>query len=173
MKSIISILAVFLICKITIAQSGKPMIGSDADVKEKITMIKNALPDIIKAFGKNGVSDGTFTKYQADLTIGKAQITLQQYNPNLSQEMDIDFNRFNYDGTKDDFKKFFDELVNETKDILGKSFYTDGLSVSADLDDQESVFFYEKGKSYDSPVQIDLFYSPRHRSVDIVIKSKK
>ena len=173
MKLIISLLAIFLICKITMAQSGKPMIGSDSGIKEKLVMIKNAFPDLVKAFGKNGVSDGSFTKYQTDLAIGKAKVTLQQYNPDLSQEMDLDFDRFNYDGTKDDFKKFFDELVSETGDILGKSFHTDGPSVNADLDDQESVFFYERGKTYDSPVQVDLFYSPKHRSVDIVIKSKK
>ncbi len=173
MKSIIPILVVILFCKISLAQSPKPMIGSDADVKEKLMMIKNSLPDIVKAFEKTAVVNGSFTKYQTDFAIGKAEITLQQYNASLSQKMDIEFTRLNYGGTKDDFKKYFDKLVQETGEILGTSFHTDGLSVNEDLNDQESVFFYEKGKTYNSPVQVDLFYSPKYISIDIVIMSKK
>ncbi len=174
MKSIVSFLVVFLICKISIAQTNnRPMIGSDADIKEKLTMIKNAFPDIVKAFGKNAAADGAITNYETDFAIGKSKVTLQQFNTSLSQEMDIDFNRFNYDGTKDDFKNFFDELVSETGTVLGKSFYNNGLYVNADLDNQESVFFKEQGKTYDSPIEVDVFYIPKYRDVNITFKIRK
>lgn len=174
MRILFSSLLLLLLCKITVAQTGSmPQIGSDADIKEKLTTIVNALPDLVKAFGANGQSSGDITQYQAQLSIGKAVITLQQYNVDQAQEMDIDFRRLNYAGTKDDFKKFFDDLVNDAAGILGKSFYTNGPTVNTALDDQESVFFYENGKTFDSPVQVDFFYTPKYRDVSITFKIKK
>lgn len=173
MKSIILFLTFFSICKISITQSGKPMIGSDTDIKEKLTTIKKSFPDLIKDFGKNPETEGAFTKYQTGFEIGKAQITLQQYNADRSQEMDVDFNRLNYSGDKDDFKKFFDELVGEISTVLGEKFYNNGASLNADLDNQESVFFKESGKSNDSHIEIDVFFLPKQRDVAVNFKIRK
>ncbi|HYM92832.1 MAG TPA: hypothetical protein VET23_01740 [Chitinophagaceae bacterium] len=87
------------------AQNSKPAIGTDADIKEKLLTIKNAFPDLVKAFGSNGRTAYGITEYQPRLKIGKAIIDLSQNA--LGQKLEINFSNIYYSGTENDFLEIF------------------------------------------------------------------
>ena len=161
-----------LLCYTGFAQvDARPLIGSDPDIKDKVIVIKDALPDLVKAFGKNGETSGGFTKFQTDFAIGKSTVSLTRYDPKMSQEMDIVFSHRDYAGTKDDFKNFFDQLVKDIQELFGKTYYSNPPSVDLDI---EMVSFFEKGKGIDnSPTEIDVVHSLKFRDVSIEFKTER
>ena len=169
MKLIISLLAIFWVCKITMAQSGKPMIGSDSGIKEKLVMIKNAFPDLVKAFGKNGQTSYGITDYQTDLKIGKSMIFLSKSA--LEQKLKIEFSNIYYSGTEDDFWKFGQEVNIYINDLFGDSYYSKPFQDGKN----EALFYYENGKDIsDSPNVIEVDFNQEIVvDVDIIFHTEK
>lgn len=169
MRPVITFLAIFLIAKISIAQSSNPMIGSDADIKEKLVLIKNALPDLVKAFGKDGQTSYGITDYGTSLEIGKSMISLSKSA--LEQKMKIEFSDIYYKGTKDDFWKFWQEVNSYVKDLFGDSYYSEPSQQGKN----EILFYYENGKDItNSPNVIEVdFKHDIGLDVDILFHTER
>lgn len=156
------------------AQTTKPIIGSDADIKEKIFAIKSAFPNLVQTFGKNGNTSYGTTNYQTELKVGKGMIFLSKNSE--KEELKIIFSNIYYGGTKDDFHKFYEQLIADIKEIFGTSYYSEPGKPSVD-GKRENVFFYENGKnimnsptiiylSFDSAIGLDVeLHFSTHRKI--------
>ncbi|HVZ98380.1 MAG TPA: hypothetical protein VG847_15970 [Chitinophagaceae bacterium] len=161
MKVFISPLLI-LLCHYTIfAQQSKLQIGADADIVSKIAMIKNAFPDLIKAFGTNEQAESYVTNYQCNFIIGHAEVTLQKNNSTAVQTLEITFDHYHYLGTNANFKDFFQQLVKNVQAVLGDAYGVTEPRFNAELDELESVsFFNKKYSECNSPilVEVDNYY---------------
>lgn len=149
------------------AQTTNPKIGTEKGVKEKLTRIKNGLPDIKKNLTKEDDWGDIDVKFE----MGNGTILFDEDEDDHKQSLSIRYTYSYYSGTTTDYQNYYKTLVVLIKEVFGDGYE----SKTNDSEKSWSTFFYEKGKRrIDSNISIwikcswvlDLL------SIDIDISSK-
>lgn len=147
-------IALMTISCIVMAQD-PPKIGSEKGVKEKLTRIKNAMPDFKKSLVKP--SDHFADSYDVKMKLGNGVILFYEDKETTKQRLTVSFTSpIYFSGAKEDFQQYYQQLSGWLKDIFGKTH-----TANEDKTDKKwRLSFYENGKNvFTSPTCIFLSVS--------------
>lgn len=127
----------------------EPKIGTEKGVKEKLTRIKNGLPDMKKTLTKK---DEMWTdQYNVNFEMGNGLIHFEEEDG--LQTMIILYSKSYFSGTVTDYQNYYKVLAGYLKTIFGNSYNSDSTNTSKEW----VTTFFQKGKDKsESPVTVHL-----------------
>ena len=144
-----------------------PKIGSDKDAKEKLMIIKKALPDIKKNLTKPDVYDDM---YIVNLEMGNGEIRYDENDED--QTLEITYSTDYFAGALKDFQNYYKKLAGIIKEVFGSAYELNQY-------DKEGIWsteITEKGKDFfGSSIKIELkciwLFDPDKPTIEIKIYS--
>ncbi|MBS1620717.1 MAG: hypothetical protein JST10_01005 [Bacteroidetes bacterium] len=144
----LTLLTLLFTCTQLEAQT-EPKIGSEKGVKEKLTRIKNGLPDMKKTLTKE--DEMWIDQYNVNFEMGNGIVLFKEEDG--LQTMQISYSKSYFSGTVTDYQNYFKVLAGYIKNIFGNSYDSDSTNTSK----KWVTTFFQKGKDKSkSPITVHL-----------------